>query len=154
MEHNHTDAFDPDWPGFSPLSWAPEADPTLNDRAYAACHDECQSCIADLSLEAAQNPQTLAALLNISLGLLVLPDRVPGHAWLEGRLDPHPPLPTIIARIDGMDMNGAAVVGMLEEFATEDRLGIAAAAMNLIEQFFMVLHYSGPVLFIEEHRKE
>lgn len=139
MQHTHALPGE-DWPRFSPLPWAPEADPTLNERAAAACHDQCHSCMTDLAMEAAANPHTLTVLLNLTLGALEVPSRIPGCAWLEGLVVPHAPLPTVRNRIKGREMDARAVIGMMEEFSTEDRLGIAAAALNVMEQYFEVLH--------------
>lgn len=138
------------------IPWAPNADPTMSERVYAACHDKCKECTAELAREAAENTETLAVVLGYSFGLLILPQEAPKFAWLEGRLDPHPPLPTVIARIQRMGSNAipSTVIGMLRTFSPEDRLGIAAAAMNMIEQFFEQLRLMGPTLFLEEQRRK
>lgn len=155
-DHKHT--FNANLEGFRTFTvpWAKNADPTMTGRVEAACYDKCKECIAELASETAENVETLAVLLGRSFGLLILHQEIPKFAWLEGRLHPQPPLSIVMTRIQRMGDNAipSKVIGMLRTFSPEDRLGIAAAAFNIIEQFFEQLRQMGPILFIQDQRRK
>lgn len=146
-EHEVSDG----WPQVR-VPGATGVDPTLLGRVQGAAHDKCKECAADLSMEAAANAETLAVLLGSAIGLLIMHDLVPGFAFLEGRLEPVPPLATVINRMSrkGDHLHTPTVIGMLRTFSAEDRLGLAAACMEMQRQFFIVLHQQRPCLSVEE----
>lgn len=154
-DHEHT--FSAGLPlSLTVIPWARNADPTITGRVWAACHDNCKGCIAELAIETAENVETLAVVLGLSFGTLILHQEIPEFAWLKGRLHPRPPLPMVKARIQRMSSNAIAsrVIGMLRTFSPEDRLEIAAAAINVTEQYFEQLHQMGPILFMQEQRRK
>jgi len=145
-EHKHTVQF---WSRDLQVPWAPHADVATIDRIDGVCFDKCKECIADLTVAIANNIETLAVAAKRSLGLLLL-HQEPKLTWLEGRLHPYEPLSTVIARIQRMGTNAtsSSLIGMLRTFRPEDHLAIAAAAIDLTEQFFEQLR----LRFLEEQR--
>lgn len=148
-DHEHTIQF---WSRNLQVPWAPHADVTTIDRIDGVCHDKCKECIADLTVTIAGNIETLAVVIKRSLGLLLLHQETPNFTWLEGRLHPCDPLPTVVARIQRMGSNAtnSSLIGMLRTFSPEERLAIAAASINLAEQFFEQLR----LRFLEERRRK
>lgn len=115
------------------LDWAPKGDQTVATRLFAAAAERCDECMPALTVEAAQNGDTLAITILLAETLLGRPE--------ADRCVPAPALQEVLGRIRRMgNPEKSAVVGMLRTLSGAQRRDVAIACWRAVEDYITAVH--------------
>ena len=142
--HIHHDHDDSRWqlPG---VPWAPQGDSTVATRLLAATKERCEECVASLTIDAAQNGDTLAVVLALTEHMLGQPE---GRGCVRARA-----LQEVSDRIKRMrNPQKSTVVGMLRTLSDNQRLNVAAGCAQAL-QHYMTGVYEKVHLILEKRQQ-